>query len=155
MSENSKTLSQRTLKEFTPPIVLRLARKLLYGKPNREVRGQEQGPEYYDQTFLNREHWRQHYTQSPYYPLWAVIADRIARSEPTSVLDIGCGPGQFAALLQDKGLPQYLGIDFSPKRIKQAREVCPEFDFVIADVFETDLLSAYDTVQKVQEKSLT
>ena len=57
-----------------------------------------------------------------------------------SVLAIGCGPGQFAALLRDQGLTQYLGIDFSPARIKQAKKVCPEFDFVEANVFETALL---------------
>jgi len=47
-------------------------------------------------------------------------------------------------LLHDKGIQKYLGIDFSTERIKQARIVCPEFDFVVANVFETDLLSNRD-----------
>ena len=79
-----------------------------------------------------------------YYTQWSVIADSISQAGIVSVLDIGCGPGQFAALLRDRGLRRYLGIDFSPARIEQARKVCPELDFVEADVFETDLLRTHD-----------
>ena len=63
-------------------------------------------------------------------------------------MDIGCGPGQLAALLRDKGLPRYVGIDFSSERIVHARRVCPDFDFVLADAFETDLFHthSYDAV---------
>ena len=60
------------------------------------------------------------------------------------MLDIGCGPGQFAALLRDQWLRQYLGIDFSPARIKQAKKVCPKFDFVETNVFETTLLRTHE-----------
>ena len=40
-------------------------------------------------------------------------------------------------LLADKGVPRYLGIDFSPARIRQARAVAPGYRFEVADVFET------------------
>lgn len=110
--------------------------------------GKERGPKWYDQTFQNNDHWKEHYTKSRYYPIWTVIADRLIRAKSKSVLDIGCGSGQVASLLRDKGLARYLGLDFSSTRIQQAREVCPEFDFVVADAFQTDLLDAheYDTV---------
>ncbi len=140
------------IKDFVPPIVLRLAGTIRHplragtsdNLTETSKEGRERGPEFYDRTFLHREHWRRHYTESRYYALWTVIADRIARAGVTSVLDIGCGPGQVASLLRDKGLPRYLGIDFSPERIEQAKRICPEFEFVLADAFETDLLSAYD-----------
>lgn len=63
-------------------------------------------------------------------------------------LDIGCGPGQLAALLRDKGLESYLGFEFSSEHIEQARVACPEFDFAVADAFETDLFETrnYDAV---------
>jgi 2-polyprenyl-3-methyl-5-hydroxy-6-metoxy-1,4-benzoquinol methylase len=70
-----------------------------------------------------------------------MIADRICHSKVSSILDIGCGPGQVAQLLRDKGVQKYLGIDFSSERIKHAKRICPEFDFVQTDVFKSDLLS--------------
>lgn len=131
------------IRECLPPILLRLIRS--YRLP---AKGQEQSSAYYDTSFLSHDHWRRHYTESPYFPMWTIIADRIARTQTSSILDIGCGPGQVAQLLRDKGIKRYLGIDFSTERVKQARKACPEFEFVVADVFETDLLSKqhYDGV---------
>ena len=80
-----------------------------------------------------------HYTESRYYPLWTVIADRIARADVRSILDVGCGPGQVAQLLYDRGLKDYVGLDFSPQRIGRAREICPHYEFFVADAFQTDL----------------
>jgi trans-aconitate methyltransferase len=61
---------------------------------------------------------------------------------------VGCGPGQVACLLRDWGVRDYTGIDFSPDRIAQAQTVCPEFNFVVADVFEAKILEKqpYDFV---------
>lgn len=114
----------------------------------QKAEGFERGPGWYDKSFENNEHWRHHYTQSRYYPLWAVISDRIMRSGSNSILDIGCGPGQLASLLRDKGLLHYLGLDFSPRRVEWAKKVCPEFDFLVADALETRLFDThdYDTV---------
>ena len=102
-------------------------------------RARERGPEWYD-SFASRDHYRQHYTESEYHFLWSVIADRIVRADVTSVLDLGCGSGQLAVLLRDKGVRNYHGIDFSPEFIGLAKQRGLEFDFTLADVFETDLL---------------
>jgi len=72
-----------------------------------------------------------------------VIADRVRQAGAKRILDIGCGPGQVACLLRDIGVPQYKGLDFSPARLARAREVCPEFEFVAADVFQDDSLESY------------
>ena len=103
---------------------------------------------FYDTSFRNHEHWRRHYTKSPFYPMWSVIADRICRSGVRSILDIGCGPGQVAQLLRDKGIEEYAGIDFSAERIKRARSVCSGFQFIEMDIFESAILSehGYDAV---------
>lgn len=118
------------------------------GNSEQQAVGRERGPKWYDESFENNEHWRQHYTQSRYYPLWAVISDRITRSGAKSVLDVGCGSGQLASLLRDKGLSHYLGFDFSPSRIEWAKNICPEFDFLVADALETSLFHThyYDAV---------
>jgi trans-aconitate methyltransferase len=103
---------------------------------------------YYDDTFHRSDKWLSDYTESHYYPFWAVLADRMTRAGVSSVVDLGCGPGQFAALMRDKGVPRYLGVDFSEARIAQARKACPEYEFLSADIFQSDVLSArdYDTV---------
>lgn len=108
--------------------------------------GIEQPAAFYDESFRAAEHWHHHYTKSRYYSLWAIIADRVCNSGSISVLDIGCGPGQVACLLRDKGLKKYVGLDFSPARISQAHRVCPEYEFVVANIFESDLIetSQYD-----------
>lgn len=118
------------------------------GKVRKAEPGRERGPGWYDETFHGADHWKDEYFKSRYYPTWAVIAYRLSRSGVGSVLDVGCGSGQMAQLLRDKKTPRYLGFDFSPARVEHARSSCPEYEFVVADVFETDLLEnhEYDAV---------
>jgi hypothetical protein len=56
----------------------------------------EKGAEWYDASFERGRHWRRHYTESPYYFIWTVIADRVLRAGGRSILEIGCGSGQLA-----------------------------------------------------------
>jgi 2-polyprenyl-3-methyl-5-hydroxy-6-metoxy-1,4-benzoquinol methylase len=104
----------------------------------------EKSSEWYDASFENADHWKYHYSLSNYYFLWAVISDRIVRAGIDSVLEIGCGPGQLACLIRDKGVKKYHGFDFSPKRIEQANKACPEFTFSQQDAFKTDLFTTCD-----------
>lgn len=145
-------------KGLTPPVVWNTAQRIagLLSAANPQpdepaaptIRPGQQDVSWYDETYASTEHYHRHYTTSHYYFLWSVIADRIIRQRVTSVLDIACGPGQFAALLRDKGLADFCGVDFSPQTISMARAACPEFTFVLADVFESDLIETYpyDTV---------
>ena len=141
---------------LTPPFLWSGARALF--RPARRpeppagdverVAGVERGDDYYDETFESSSKFRVHYTESPFYVLWVVVADRIRRAGVRSVLDIGCGSGQVASMLRDRGLESYCGIDFSRKRIAWARETCPEFRFVRGDFFEVEELRSteYDAV---------
>jgi len=145
-------VSRDNLKGVLPSTAARATRKLanfLRGR-SAEAAGKsgEKSAEWYDQTFEDSPEWSYHYSISEYYFLWAVIADRITRAEIGSVMEVGCGSGQLAALLRDKGLRRYCGLDFSAMRVARAREVCPEFEFVEANAFTTDLLDTfpYDAV---------
>ncbi|WP_144439291.1 bifunctional 2-polyprenyl-6-hydroxyphenol methylase/3-demethylubiquinol 3-O-methyltransferase UbiG [Geminocystis sp. NIES-3708] len=108
------------------------------------VYGTEQPPEFYDEKFLEQDYLRKHYTQSGYYSLWSIIADRIRLKKINSLLDVGCGTGQMGLFLFDQGLPNYLGFDFSPKRVDYAKKLCPNLQFLVADAFETDLFDIYN-----------
>ena len=95
-----------------------------------------------------------HYTCSPYYATWSVIADRLMRyaeMDRVRVLDIGCGVGQFARLLQDKGFRNYTGIDFSGVAIAQARVRCQSFTFMQEDALTSGYVSdGFDVVTMLE-----
>ena len=137
------------LRDLTPPLAWRGVRTFLqavklYEPPVIE----ERDSAWYDRAFKESATYHLPYRQSPYYFLWCVLVDRLIRSGSTSVLDIGCGPGQVASFLRDKGLKRYVGIDVSPVATKMAKSLCPDFDFVTASAFDTDVFSSvkYDTV---------
>ena len=100
--------------------------------------------EWYNNMFETTDVYRVHYSKSSYYFLWAVLADRIMRSGVERILDLGCGPGQFASLLHDKGLRQYRGLDLSPKSVEMARKKCPAFEFMVVDLCHTSAMEGYD-----------
>lgn len=138
-------------RDLLPPFVVRGARALFpaaRGKRAATAPHGEKDPEWYDEHFESAGHWRRHYTESHYFFLWSVIADRMLRAGVGSVLDVGCGPGQVAALLRDKGIQCHWGVDFSAKRIEQARTVCPDFTFIVSDAFQADVFERlpYDAV---------
>jgi len=88
-------------------------------------------PEEYDAIFRDVPHYRGPPEGSPYYPLWKTILELL---EPGwRIIDVGCGPGQFARLCVNAGHP-YVGLDFSEEAINLARSRVPEAKFCLTDV---------------------
>jgi len=113
--------------------------------PIRHVDGTD--PRWYNAVYGKRpEAYITHYTDSLYYFLWTVVADRLRASR--HVLELGCGTGQLAQLLFDQGISAYTGFDFSREAIKIARARLPEADFRVDDALTTDLFEciSYDVV---------
>jgi len=69
-----------------------------------------------------------------------LLAEHVRRSGARSVIEVGCGTGEFARLLRDLGIPEYLGLDTNAARLAKARANCPEYQFEVADVFLTNHL---------------
>jgi SAM-dependent methyltransferase len=138
---------KRVARSVTPPLIWEAASAVF-----RNLRPCNHSPQvacerdvtYYDQMYAESGEYRKHYTASRYYFLWCVIADRLKRANVKSVLDIGCGAGQFASLLRDSGIPKYCGIDLSQNAIDVARTICGEYKFVATSAFDTDLLETFD-----------
>jgi 2-polyprenyl-3-methyl-5-hydroxy-6-metoxy-1,4-benzoquinol methylase len=107
-------------------------RRLGFRRPEPIV-GAERPPQWYDQKFATTPKYHASYQDSPYYPLWSVIADRLRQDRVKRVLEIGCGTGQLAAFLLDEGIETYVGMDFSPEAIKHARKAAPAGRFVVDD----------------------
>ncbi|KKQ65960.1 MAG: Methyltransferase type 12 [Candidatus Daviesbacteria bacterium GW2011_GWA2_38_24] len=55
-----------------------------------------------------------------------------------SVLDVGCGTGDFAPFLRKKGVSEYLGIDIFEPAVYEAEEKYPNEKFITGDFLETD-----------------
>lgn len=89
----------------------------------------EQDSKYYDDIF-ETDNYKKKPEELPWYPVWTAIIkeiqDYVGSAGITRVIDLGCGTGHFAELL-NKEIPQlsYNGIDFSKVAIEKARERCP------------------------------
>jgi len=104
---------------------------------------------YYDHTCYNgaTDEYTVHYSASRYLPVWESICERIPKG--ARILEVGCGPAQFAQMLLDKEIPDdYVGFDFSVAAIALARKNLPGRRVEVGDARTTDLFAAvdYDTV---------
>ena len=86
--------------------------------------------EYYDKVYSASEKYQTHGSDSVYKSAWEYILSILNEREVTSILDLGCGPGQFAEFLVEANMDvSYVGLDFSSVAIQQAKNRCPQFSF--------------------------
>jgi SAM-dependent methyltransferase len=147
------TMLRVVVKELAPPILYRGLRRLAHWlvpppkpapKAKAPVVGEEKTAEWYDAVYQHSAKYARHYSESGYYFMWTVIADRLRRQGVRRILDLGCGPGQFARLLHDQGFRHYCGVDLSSTSVELARRQCPEFEFIVADLLQDDVLARRD-----------
>jgi SAM-dependent methyltransferase len=73
------------------------------------------GGEGYDQEAFSTE-WMEA-ARKTFRPVW----DKLAADGVQSVLEVGCGPGRNLTLMQEMGVPQLLGLDFSFPQLQKSR----------------------------------
>lgn len=66
-------------------------------------------------TFKDEKGYKEYYKEISY-----LIEDKV------NILDIGCGSGEFSALMLEQG-KMITGVDFSEKMLSKARQVCNEY----------------------------
>ena len=54
--------------------------------------------------FANESLRAEHVRALGFHPVWAVLAEHVRRSGAQSVIEVGCGTGEFARLLRDLGI---------------------------------------------------
>lgn len=106
---------------------------------------EEIGADVYDELYLTGgagKSYHKNYKQSVYYGTWKQILSYFTfLNRDISIIDIGCGAGQFANMLFDQGFCQYKGLDFSEKAISIAKKMNPEFAdrFMVGDAFHSTI----------------
>lgn len=84
----------------------------------------EKNSDFYNKAYESggwNETYFKHYSETHYYEIWLKALEIIKAIDKPNIVDIGCGPGQFAKLLFDNGIEEYRGIDFSQEAIKYAK----------------------------------
>jgi len=120
-------------------------------RKKRRERG-ERDASFYDELYRRGGYEGQYhvsYRESRYLPVWERAVEILLSMDRPSVLDIGCGPGQFAELLHDSGISGYAGVDHSSVAVEMARRAVPEWAgrFSVGDAFaETDMPGEHDVV---------
>lgn len=88
------------------------------------------------------------YSETPWVEVWSEIIDEIKLNNFKNVLDIGCGPGQFADFLNEsiKNI-NFTGLDFSSVAIDYALKTVPNFTFICDNALTFDFKKInYDVV---------
>ena len=75
-----------------------------------------------------------------YKPLDRQLLDRLADSVPAGgiICDMGCGPGQIARYLCDRGA-QVIGVDLSAHMIAEAQQLNPDIEFRQGNMLALDV----------------
>jgi len=84
--------------------------------------GEYKPKEYYDEIYAVSEKYKCSYTDSPYYDLWLRCLGFIPNQ--INILEVGCGTGQFAEMLDFNRTINYKGFDFSEQAIATCH--CPD-----------------------------
>lgn len=114
--------------------------KTLLGKPSVPPVIGVADAGWYDQAYRVAPEYAVPYHHSHYYAQWALVAERVRHAHLTRVVDIGCGPGQFAqCLFEMAGITAYDGLDFSGEAVRMAQRACPQGRFHQDDATTTDL----------------
>lgn len=89
---------------------------------------------------LAPEYAQRIYDELRHKPLDRALLDRFAEAMKGrgQVCDMGCGPGQVARYLHERGLSVF-GVDLSPAMVAQARQLNPEIPFREGDMLALDL----------------
>lgn len=94
----------------------------------------------YDRVAENyAEHFRDELERKPFdRKMLDLLAEKVGGAGV--ICDVGCGPGQVARYLHDRGT-KVCGIDLSAEMVRQARKLSPEIDFRQGDIFALDAVA--------------
>ena len=89
-----------------------------------------------EQNAVNRDRWIQ---KNSYYHQHDINFLNFLTAKNANILDVGCGNGW---LLSKLNAAKKTGVDFSPAMIDCAEEICPDANFILADIESRSMLKA-------------
>lgn len=97
--------------------------------------GKEASVRYYDAIYSGENNYSRDGTDLDDSRHFSLICDHLEQVQASSVLDIGCGPGQFAQYLRSRMTIPYAGLDFSQVAVESARKRdIPDAQFAVSDI---------------------
>ena len=108
--------------------------------------GKQQPASYYDKVFATSEHYsinRSGY-DCIYTPMFNHVVSLLAPID--RIVELGCGTGQLAEMIIDKGYRYLQGVDFSSEAVRVAQERCPTAKFSESDLNDYAFRLNYNTV---------
>jgi predicted TPR repeat methyltransferase len=105
---------------------------------------EEASSAYYDEIYKSEDEYHLASEESVYKEMWDRVCELILAFGVERVMDVGCGPGQFAEYLLSRAKVSYTGLDFSPEAIRIAQSKGLAAQFSVADIYTTPLISDGD-----------
>ena len=98
--------------------------------------GEEKNASYYDNIFNVFPHYALDVNgyNSPWFHISTLVMDMLNKEE--KILELGCGTGQFAEILINKGYNYIHGMDFSPQAISMSKERCKKDIFQCENIYK-------------------
>jgi 2-polyprenyl-3-methyl-5-hydroxy-6-metoxy-1,4-benzoquinol methylase len=106
--------------------------------------GTEQKSEYYDKAFSKDPRYSGFYKELAHFPVFQIALAYLKEMDRPYVMELGCGTGQFAQFIWERGIREYLGVDFSEKAIEIAKKLSPQL-FKVADISTVEIPPEFDT----------
>jgi 2-polyprenyl-3-methyl-5-hydroxy-6-metoxy-1,4-benzoquinol methylase len=98
---------------------------------------------YYNDIYEISDKYNQPYDNIIYYPIYKKIIDKLNVHD--IILELGCGVGHLAQMIEDNGCLSYLGIDFSEIAIEKAKKRSYQ-SFICSDIVNDNLDFPYDLI---------
>lgn len=91
--------------------------------------GKERSAAFYNRGYRKNARYKLDADHAPWSQLWYWV---LGRTSDEMIVDLGCGAGHLAELLQRRDHPthRYMGLDFSEEALKQARKRAPGYRFI-------------------------
>ena len=100
---------------------------------------------FYDDIYSESEIYNSSPENSVYLPVWHCVLENIKANIIKNIVDVGCGPGQFAQYLFNHiSNISYTGLDFSSVAIQLAKLRCSKGQFFVKNILESDSLGNFD-----------
>ena len=99
--------------------------------------------EYYNKIYRKSDKYSQSYDEIMYYPIYKKIVNKLNYYD--IILELGCGVGHLAQMLEENQYKSYLGLDFSQIAIEKATEKSNQ-KFLVSDIMKDKLNYPYDVI---------